>query len=60
MRKADAHDAAYWSNNQNTHVYSTWGGLAFEMLCLNHVEQIKVALGISGITANVFFMVWKG
>ena len=60
MRKADAHDAAYWSNNQNTHVYSTWSGLAFEMLCLNHVEQIKVALGISGITANVFSWFGKG
>ena len=30
------------------------------MLCLNHVEQIKMALGISGITANVFSWFGKG
>ena len=57
-RKADAHDANYWSNNQNSHLYSTWSGLSFEMLCLNHIEQIKTALGISGISANVF--TWLG
>ncbi len=60
MKKAEAHDAHFWSNNQNTHLYSTWSGLAFEMLCLNHVEQIKMALGISGINANVFSWFGKG
>lgn len=60
MKKADAHDAHYWTNNQNSHVYSTWCGLSFEMLCLNHVDQIKQALGISGITANVFSWFGKG
>lgn len=60
MRRADSNDANYWSNNQNPHVFSTWSGLAFEMLCLNHVEQIKVALGISGITTNVFSWFGKG
>lgn len=60
MRKADAHDPNYWSNNQNYHVFSTWSGLSFEMLCLNHVEQIKMALGISGITANAFSWLGKG
>ena len=60
MRKADAHDPNYWSKNQNSHVYSTWSGLSFEMLCLNHAEQIKTALGISGITATVFSWFGKG
>ena len=60
MRKAGAHDASYWSKNQNSHVYSTWSGLSFEMLCLNHAEQIKAALGISGITANVYSWSGKG
>lgn len=54
MKKGMAHDPNYWSNIQNSHIYSVWSGLSFEMLCLNHVEQIKIALGISGITANVF------
>ena len=60
MRKADAYDANYWSNNQNTHLYSAWSDLSFEMLCLNHVDQIKSALGISGISANVFSWAGKG
>lgn len=58
MLKADAHAPNYWSSNQNSHIYSTWSGLAFEMLCLNHAEQVKRALGISGIVANVF--AWCG
>ena len=60
MRKAGSHDPNYWSNNQNTHVFSTWSGLSFEMLCLNHSEQIKAALGISGINTNVFSWFGKG
>ena len=59
-RQMGKHDPHYWSNSQNTHAYSTWSGLSFEMLCLNHVEQIKAALGISGITANVFSWFGKG
>lgn len=30
------------------------------MLCLNHVDQIKSALGISGISSNVFSWAGKG
>lgn len=58
--RRSAHDSNYWSNNQNTHLYSTWSGLAFEKLCLNHVEQIKTALGINGVTTNIFSWFGKG
>ena len=60
MNKAVAHDPNYWSNSQNSHAYSVWSGLSFEMLCLNHTDQIKMALGISGITSNVFSWFGKG
>lgn len=40
--------------NQNSHIFSTWSGLSFEMLCLNHEEEIKISLGISGISCNIF------
>lgn len=60
MKKVSANDPNYWLNSQNTHAYSVWSGLSFEMLCLNHVEQIKMALGISGITSNVFSWFGKG
>ena len=38
---------------QDSHVHSTWAGLAFERLCLQHVDGIKRALGISGVLTNV-------
>ncbi len=60
MKKAAAHDPTYWSNSQNSHVYGIWSGLSFEMLWLNHAEQIKMALGISGIMSNVFSWFGKG
>ena len=31
-----------------------WGGLAFEQVCLLHVDQIKHALGISGVATSVY------
>ena len=47
-------DSEFWSHSQNTPLFNTWSGLAFEMLCLNHVPQIKQALGISGIQSSVY------
>jgi len=32
---------------------STWYGYAFEQVCLHHINQIKVRLGISGIASDV-------
>ena len=32
---------------------NAWAGYSFEMLCLNHQEQIKKALGVSGIMTKV-------
>ena len=31
-----------------------WSGLAFEQLCLHHVPQIQVALGVSGVATDVY------
>lgn len=44
----------FWSSSSGKTVKSVWEGLAFERVCLLHVPQIKFALGISGISANVF------
>ena len=35
-------------------LYSNWRGMAFEILCLQHTEQIKRALGISGVRTRLF------
>lgn len=38
----------YWLKMQSTEEYRSWCGYAFEIVCLNHVEQIVHALGIDG------------
>ena len=43
----------FWSAMSDSRVHSTWAGLAFERLCLQHIDGIKRALGISGVLANV-------
>lgn len=45
-------NSPFWQSQIDTHVHSTWKGLAFENLCLQHIRQIKQALGISGIITN--------
>ena len=47
-------DANYWSKIQMAPIFSTWSGLAFERVCLLHSEQIKKALGISGVITNEY------
>ena len=38
----------YWQKLQTTSTYASWCGYAFEIVCLNHLEQIVRALGIDG------------
>ena len=33
---------------------NAWMGYAFEQVCLHHIDQIKIKLGISGILSNVY------
>ena len=47
-------DANYWSKIQTSPIYHNWCGLAFERICLLHSEQIKKALGISGVITNEY------
>ena len=42
-------DSSFWSSSK-TASYTILGCLSFEMLCLNHIDKIKHALGISGST----------
>ncbi|MBO4773005.1 MAG: ATP-binding protein [Bacteroidales bacterium] len=49
----------YWSSIHRKPQYNAWSGLAFERVCLQHVEQIKKALGISGVTSSVYSWVYR-
>lgn len=47
-------DAQYWTKITGKPEYNTWCGLAFERVCLQHVEQIKTKLGIQGVITTVY------
>lgn len=38
-----------WTAYRGTPAYFAWAGNAFELACLNHVAEIKNALGIAGV-----------
>lgn len=57
IQNSDAYDKNNWINAMDTPSYRTWSGYAFEQVCLYHVEQIKKALGISGVITHTF--AWK-
>lgn len=49
-----------WNTFINTPAYHSWRGNSFEIVCLNHISQIKAALGISGIETSEFaWRSWK-
>jgi uncharacterized protein len=45
-------DVDFWKKTIDNPLYRAWSGYAFEQVCLYHLEQIKIALGISGIETN--------
>ena len=47
-------DSDYWTHTIGKPAYNAWCGLAFERVCFQHIPQLKQALGISGVQANVF------
>ena len=49
-----AHDENEWENLVNSPSVNSWSGLAFERICLEHIPQIKKALGISGVHTEVY------
>lgn len=42
-------DENFWTSSINSPLHNSWSGLSFEKLCLSHLNQIKQALGISGV-----------
>jgi AAA+ ATPase superfamily predicted ATPase len=53
IKKSSTDDDNYWLNMNDTPLYRTWCGYAFEMICLHHIPQIKKALGIAGVQTSV-------
>jgi AAA+ ATPase superfamily predicted ATPase len=53
IKKNSFSDEHYWSNTFTSTSHNVWKGHAFERICLQHVPQIKAALGILGVQTNV-------
>lgn len=53
IRKNAFSDEHYWLNTFTSPSHNTWKGHAFERVCLQHIPQIKAALGISGVQTNI-------
>ena len=52
IRQTDSKDEQWWTNNYDSRSVISWQGIAFELVCLMHLPQIKQALGISGISTS--------
>lgn len=46
-------DDHFWEVTEDTSRRNAWRGLAFERVCLQHVPQIKEALGVRGVLTEV-------
>jgi AAA+ ATPase superfamily predicted ATPase len=53
LEQIDYRNEHFWSNSINTPQHNAWAGYAFESLALQHIKEIKHALGISGIQSGV-------
>ena len=54
VSKSAGVDEHFWTNLGKTGKKNAWSGYAFEQVCLNHIPQIKMKLGISGILSNSY------
>lgn len=45
-------DKDFWIQNTNSQSVISWRGFAFENVCFNHIDNIKKALGIVGVSTT--------
>ena len=50
----------YWQTRSNSSQVASWRGYAFEEVCFSHINQIRHALGISGVSTEVAKWVVQG
>jgi len=48
----------YWEQRLNTGVTNAWQGLAYEHVCMTHIQQIRHALGLDRIAVEYYS--WRG
>lgn len=50
----------FWMLHQASQPVCSWRGIAFEEVCLSHIQQIKTSLGISGVSSEQSAWAVKG
>jgi hypothetical protein len=48
-----SHSSDFWSMSTDSAARRAWSGYAFEQVCLAHVAELRRALGIAGVQADV-------
>jgi hypothetical protein len=54
VQRNPTNNRTYWYDNQNSPKLNSWRGRAFEDVCFVHQKEVKKALGISGVQAEVY------
>ncbi|MCR5455464.1 MAG: ATP-binding protein [Bacteroidales bacterium] len=49
---SDKMNPDFWMRSQSSQSVASWRGFAFEEVCLAHIQQIKAALGIAGVSTT--------
>ena len=55
-RNGDEH---FWTSSIDTPLHNSWAGRAFERVCLQHLPQIKAALGFSAVISSAHSWVYR-
>lgn len=60
IKESNPSDDNFWTNMIDSPAVRAWQGYAFEQVCIQHIPQIKKALGISGIQSTAASWKSKG
>jgi hypothetical protein len=50
--KCDIKENDYWQHHMKEAEIASWRGIAFEEVCLQHIQQIKMSLQIAGVSSE--------
>ncbi len=59
IKENSGQDPHFWSAQLNSPLHNAWSGLAFERVCLQHIDQIKQALGVAAVISNDYSWTYK-
>lgn len=59
IKGVPATETISWQSVSQTPAWKAWSGYAFENICLLHIDNIKMALGIAGVHTNQYSFLAK-